>query len=67
MLNDRYLDLLERQFELASSRCPPHRFEVAWADADHEQQGIIFCSMCGSTLSLNVPATIPVSVKAEGA
>ena len=65
MIDPRYLDLLEHQVEIASYRCPPHRFEVAWADPDHEGQGTIYCAMCGDIRSLAALAGIPVGVESD--
>lgn len=67
MLDPQYLDLLERQLDIAAMRCPPHRFEVAWADPEHEGNGVIFCAMCGDIRSLAVldPIGVPVPTREE--
>ena len=36
-------------------RCPPHRFEGAWANASEDAPGILFCRYCGDIRPAQVP------------
>lgn len=36
-------------------RCPPHRFEGAWANASEDAPGILYCRYCGDIRPAQVP------------